>query len=318
MTRPTPCFLLALALLGCETSAPSSPDAATAPDAATEEVDASRPPRDAGQDAGPVDAGAVRMEATLPTPTGTCPDFHTTGTVTVTPDGAGTRRAQIWVGEVAESLDGPLVFFWHGAGGSPNEAPYALSMPVIDEILAMGGVVIAPESDPAAGTFEWYLATGSDEKDMLLADELVACANESIGIDAQHIHSIGFSAGALNTTQMSFRRASYVASVVTYSGGLIARAPATDAPDARFAAMMLFGGADDAVVINFSTATHNYANALASQGYFGFMCDHGMGHTVPAAARASAWQFLLDHPYGLRPEPYADALPDGFYSYCAL
>jgi predicted esterase len=308
----------AAALIACGASPVSETDAGLPNDAWVAEDDASAP-RDAGQDTGPVDAGPVRADPTLPEATGACPDFHTTGTVSVSPAGVGARNAMIWVSDAAETMDGPLVFFWHGAGGSPTETPYALGMPAIDAILALGGVVVAPMSDPAAGTFNWYLAAGSMENDLAVADELVACANESIGIDAHHVHAIGFSAGALHTAQMSYRRASYLASVVTYSGGLIARtAPETDAPDARFAAMVLFGGADDAVVINFSTASHNYRNAMASAGYFGFLCDHGMGHTVPTAARDSAWQFLLDHPYGLRPEPYAEALPDGFYAPCSL
>lgn len=311
-------FLSVMALLGCESPpAVAAPDAAVLDDAAA--ADDARVLRDGGQDGGPVDAGPVRQDPTLPLATGTCPDFHTTGMVSVAPSGVGARNALIWVSDAAGAMDGPLVFFWHGAGGSPSEAPYALGMPTIDAILALGGVVIAPFSDPGAGSFSWYLAAGSMENDILVADELVACANESIGIDAHRVHSIGFSAGALHTAQMSFRRASYLASVVTYSGGLIStRAPITDAPDARFAAMVLFGGPDDAVVINFSTASHNYTRALASEGYFGFLCDHGMGHTVPSAARASAWTFLTDHPYGARPEPYADALPAGFYAACSL
>ena len=82
--------------------------------------------------------------------------------------------------------------------------------------------------------------------------------------------------------------------------------------------MVLYGGPDDAVVINFRTASLNYTNTMAARGDFGLLCDHGMGHTVPSAARDSAWRFLADHPYGAHPDPYAAGLPDGFYAPCSL
>lgn len=37
----------------------------------------------------------------------------------------------------------------------------------------------------------------------------------------------------------------------------------------------------------------------------------GMGHTAPSSGRASAGQFIEDHPFGVKPEPYAAALPQG-------
>ncbi len=307
-----------LALVGCGGEVVTSDDASVSAD------DAAMVPSDdafvvSAPDAGPSDAGPLRMDPTLPTAAGVCPDMTESGMVSVTPDGIATRQARIWVGEQAAASDGPLVFFWHGAGGSPNEASYALG-DAVAEITGAGGIVIAPAHDPAAGTFPWFLtAGGMREDDLLVADELVACAQSSIGIDAHRIHVVGFSAGALHTTQMGFRRASYVASIVTYSGGLIMpRAPRTDAADARFAAMLLFGGERDEVVINFATATRNLHTVLDSRGDFSFVCDHGMGHTVPSAAIPSAWRFLEDHPYGMHPAAYEEGLPEGFYGPCEL
>jgi predicted esterase len=311
-----------LSLVGCggeavmDTDAAVGGDAASVTDAGVEAADAA--PSEA--DAGPNDAGPLRMDPLMPSATGTCPDMTTTGAVTVSPMGLAPREVRIWVGEEAAESDGPLVFFWHGAGGSPTEATYALGA-AVEEITAAGGIVVAPVHDPAAGTFPWFLtAGGMREDDLVIADEVVACAERSIGIDEHRIHAIGFSAGALHTAQMSFRRASYVASVVLYSGGLISsRMPRTDAPDARFAAMILFGGERDEVVINFATASQSYLDVLSrGPGYFGFLCDHGMGHTVPSAAIPHAWRFLEDHPYGMHPHAYEDGLPEGFYAACSL
>lgn len=284
--------------------------------------DAGPPPTDAPPrvDAGPPDTGPVRTEPILPTATGACPGLTTSGTVTVSPAGIDPRPVRIVVSDAAATLDGPLVFFWHGAGGSPTEAEFALGSAAMTAILDAGGMVVAPFHDPSQTLLPWYLSLGREENDLLVADEVLACAIASIGVDERHIHAVGFSAGALHTTQMSFRRASYVASVVTYSGGLtsVRNAPPLDAPDARFAAMMLHGGPSDVVSVSFQDATETYLAVARGNGHFGFLCDHGMGHTVPSAARDSAWAFLEAHGYGAQPPPYAAGLPSGFYAPCVL
>ncbi len=302
-------------LLGCADPAPAI-DAAT-DDAASDDAAIVR--SDAGPDAWiPTDAGAIRTMPTFPTAAGTCPDLTHPGMVSVSPAGIAARPVQIWVSAAAASMDGPLVLVWHGAGGSPSDATYILG-DALQANVGAGGIVAAPAHDPVNTQLPWFLDTGSREDDLFVADEIVGCAHASIGFDPSHLHVVGFSAGALHTSQMSFRRSSYVASVVTYSGGLINRtAPPRDAPDARFAAMVLYGGDSDVVIVSFDTTSHTYLGAMQSAGDFGFLCNHGMGHTVPSAARASAWAFLQAHPYGQIPRAYAGGLPSGFYSYCAL
>jgi predicted esterase len=312
---------LVVSLSACSDPGTTPPiDAAVPMDDAYAE-DAFVPPVDVGPDAWiPTDAGAIRTTPTFPSAAGACPDMTTSGTVMVHPSGIPARSAQIWVSSAAATMDGPLVLVWHGAGGSPSEAPYILGMTQVNAILAAGGIVIAPSHDPANTQLPWFLDTGSREDDLFVADELVACARAAVGFDEMHVHSVGFSAGALHTAQMSFRRASYLASVVTYSGGLFngLAPPPRDAMDARFAAMILYGGPDDVVLVSFDRASHQYLQALQIAGDFGFVCNHGMGHTVPPAAQPSAWQFLQDHPYGMTPHAYADGLPSGFYAPCAL
>lgn len=305
-------FGLVPALAGCD--GPSAPPPPPMLDAGPERPDAPR------IDAGPTDAGPVRADPILPTAAGTCPDFSAAGTVTVSPAGTGPRQVRVIASDAATALDGPLVFYWHGAGGSPAEAEYALGTAALAAVLDAGGIVVAPVHDPAAGSLPWFLSIGSREDDLFVADEVVACAEATAGIDEHRIHAIGFSAGALHTTQMSFRRASYLASVVTYSGGLLnpRTPPPLDAPDARFAAMMLHGGPDDVVVVAFEETTANYLTVVRRNGHFGFVCAHGLGHTVPPAARDGAWAFLDAHRYGVQPPPYASGLPPGFYAPCAL
>lgn len=254
--------------------------------------------------------------AFLPKPSGACPDLAP-GTISVAPDG-NPRDVVIWIGDEAKTLDGPVVFFWHGTGGSPDEASYALSPEVIAEITAQGGIVAAPVHDPGAGQLPWYLSIGgTNEADLRVMDEVLACAIEKVGVDVRHIHSVGFSAGAMNTAQIGWRRSGYIASVVTFSGAQIGSPPDQD-PKNLFPAMVLHGGMNDEVIINFEQNSKAYAQGLIDAGHFAFLCDHGKGHSVPADSRAPAWQFLKDHPFGVRPEPYEKALPATFPAYCSL
>jgi predicted esterase len=252
----------------------------------------------------------------VPVATSACPELAD-GMITVSPDGKA-RDVRLWVSDAAAAQDGPVVFFWHGVGGDPEDALYALGSAVIDEILAMGGIVAAPVHDPNAGQFPWYLTLGgSDESDLRVMDEVLACAIEKVGVDMRRIHSVGFSAGAMNTTQVGWRRSGYIASVVTFSGAQIGSPPEQDVNN-LYPAMVVHGGPQDIVVINFKDNSEKYLQYLKDAGHFAFICDHGKEHTVPADIRAPAWQFLKDHPFGQQPEPYEGGLPAAFPAYCAL
>jgi predicted esterase len=251
----------------------------------------------------------------IPKPTGPCPEFQE-GTLTFRPAGIPARAVRIWMSDAAKTLDGPLVFYWHGTGSQPTEASTGIGTTQIAAIKALGGIVAAPAHDPSAGTFPWfYVSSTSRDDDFRVADEVLACAIQKVGIDVSRIHSMGMSAGGLNTTQMSYRRSGYIASVATYSGGKMSTIPTQD-PTNKFAAMIFHGGASDQVVINFQTASQNYYNDLKSKTQFAMLCNHGRGHTIPTDARAAVWQFFQAHPFGTVPSPYANGLPSTMPSYC--
>ena len=255
----------------------------------------------------------------LPTPTGTCPDFID-GTVSFDPAGVEPRDVRIWISNAAGELDGPLVFYWHAYTSQPEEAAYGLQQAAIDDILARGGMVVAPASDPNSGQFPWYQIGGTGlEYDQLLADEILACAIEQVGVDTRHIHSVGMSAGGLQTSQFSTRRSNYVASAATYSGGVFFNAPYQD-PNNKFPAMIIHGGDSDVFggQVEFKQTSENWFNQLTNNGNFAFMCDHGGGHTIPPNTGDDIWQFFLDHPYGTVDSPYAGGLPSSFPSWCSL
>jgi predicted esterase len=307
-----PCAALAFAALACGSEAETDPGGTSSTAAATSSSSGGA----GGSGGGAVDAPATPDPAFLPKVTGGCPAFER-GKQTFSPEGIAPREVEIWAGD-GSVKGGPLVFFWHGAGGSPTEASIALGTSTINAIKDMGGVVAAPYHDDAAGFLPWFAAMGGDtDDDMRVSDEILACAIEALGVDVRRIHSVGFSAGAMQTMQLSYARAGYIASIVAYSGSLLGT-PTMEVDKNLFPAMLFHGGKDDTVIINFEQGTEAFRDKLVEAGHFAFICAHGKGHTLPTDGRASAWQFLQDHPYGTIPSPYAAGLPEGFPDYCSL
>ncbi len=321
---------LALALaLGCATDDGSDPDdmadgsssaAASSEGSAGGSSGAGGSDESSGEGEGGSSSGgeSLPQPTTLPTPTGVCPTLAA-GDVELTPAGIPPRTVRVWMSDAAATMPGPLVFYWHGTGSQPLEAEYGLGNALIEQVVAQGGIVVAPTHDPAAGDFPWFLVLGSQEDDLLVADELLGCALEQTMVDVRRIHTIGMSAGGLQSAQMSFRRSGYIASAVTYSGGLVAGVPPDQDPGNPMSAMIFHGGETDVVLISFQQASESYLDALRAKGGFGFLCDHGMGHSIPQGdAQPSVWTFFYDHPFGTTPSPYVGGLPQGFPSYCTL
>lgn len=245
--------------------------------------------------------------STLPSPKETCQPF-VTGDMTFL-----GSKVKIWAG--APSGHGPLVFYWYATFSSVAEVASGLGQAAIDDITSQGGVVAAMYTTTGQGQNTgdnvWY--TG----DFDVADEIVACAVHEQQIDTRQIHSIGFSAGGLQTGMMAYMRSSYIASVVTYSGGSFSSTlqDPSNTPD-----MMCQHGdtGSDVVVIDFAKASAATEADIKSKGGFAVDCNHGGGHLIPAADVPSSWRFMKDHPFKVSPEPYSGGLPAGFPTYCTI
>lgn len=264
-----------------------------------------------GADAGPA------ATPVIPAPTGTCPTI-TNGDVMFAPAGIPPRMVNIAMNPA--KTGGPLILYWYATGSNPNEAGYALGA-TEQQILGAGGIVATPYADPTAGQFEWFIVNMSPKlDDFILADEIVGCLAQANLIDTTHIHSMGMSAGALQTTAVSFLRSNWVASVATYSGGVPAgySAPASQDPANKFAALIFDGGAtDDVFNVDFQAASQAYKAMLDADGHYTALCDHNMGHSIPVDAAPSVARFFADNGFGQWPSPYqSSGLPSGFPSYC--
>ncbi|MGH1341844.1 MAG: hypothetical protein ACRBN8_09855 [Nannocystales bacterium] len=307
-------------------SSPGSDTSPTAPDdddsdgstttADTDSASDSDPSTDeTGDDpSGDPTTGGEGPAPALPTADGACPEFAS-GDLDFAPGETGPRRARVFF-EPSAGGGGPLVFWFHGTGGSAGNSDDALPEDDIAAITSMGGMLVIPYADPAAGQFPWFLVLGDREDDLHLMDEIVGCAAAGPGIDARRIHAAGFSAGGLHTSQAALRRASYIASTVPISGGVYSTGTPSDAPDQVISAMIFHGGASDvAGGLGFQMSSELFEQSIDARGGYSLMCNHGQGHSY-LSEREFAWDFMLAHPFGTEPSPFESGLPSWVPSFC--
>jgi poly(3-hydroxybutyrate) depolymerase len=209
----------------------------------------------------------------------------------------------------------PVVFVWHEMGGSASGlARYA----GFDDLATDEGVVlVAPESDGST-QYEWHYSSPAEgNTDLVLFDDVVSCLYEQYAVDLGAIYATGMSAGGMWTSYMTLYRADILAATAPFSGGWMQSW--YESPEEQIPVMLTWGGSSDTFsTFSFEEASLDLSESLGDDGHFVVECDHGGGHTMPTGAAALAWQFFLDHPKGVDPEPYADGLPSEFPDYCSI
>lgn len=211
---------------------------------------------------------------------------------------------------------GPLILYWHAIGTNSTEVVSGFGQDAIDAVVAQGGVVAAFNaklclSCGVGDDVQWYA------EDDAVADHVVACALEQANIDTRHIHSLGFSAGALYSIRLALVRSNYIASVVSYSGGAYGDDKALD-PDNKVASIVSYGRQGlDTIVLDFTDASLQWYDESRARGAYSMLCPHDGGHIIPTDLVPQIYQFFMDHPYEVAPEPYRNAIPSGFPEYCS-
>jgi hypothetical protein len=289
-------------------SAVSSTLEAGAPEEAGEQ-EASTPPSNG--DSGPI-ASSTDAPTKLPTAMGTCPTLTNGQSAQI-----GRMPVVIYIDPAAKSKPapgGPLILYYHATASSPVEVLSGFGQANISKVTAMGGVVAAFTSTACPGCTTtdddyWYVEDGP------IQDTLVACAIQKAKIDTRHIHALGWSAGALHTMWVAFARSNYMASVVSYSGGVLN--PMPQDPTNKVPAILTYGDPGlDAVIIDFNQASNAYYKTYSPMGYYAMMCHHPGGHEVDPMVAPVSLNFFMDHPYKVKPEPYATTIPSMYPSYC--
>jgi predicted esterase len=223
------------------------------------------------------------------------------------------QQVKIWTGP--PGTRGPLVFYWHGTGNSPEEALEGLG-PGVSDIRTNGGVIASfsttTRSGENTGNGVWHVG------DFEMADIILACAVMQGVADAERVYTAGCSAGGLQAAAMVFARSGYLAAAMPNSGGALRDWPLQDSAHVP-ALISTHGGPQDFVIISFGLATARLGQDVVAKGGFAVNCDHGGGHCdSPPSVKRAQWEFLMAHPFGVQPEPYADGLPASFPGECQI
>lgn len=242
---------------------------------------------------------------------GDCPALDD-GVIDDFPTGDTSYRVKVVL--PPEPQGAPVLFAWHWLGGSA--ADIVRYMDLDDLAQDQGVIVIAPDSD--GSPYEWHILEAPEgNPDLLLFEDLLACAHAQHGVDLDRIHALGMSAGGLQTTYLTMYEAPWLASTAIFSGGTLQGM--YDSPERPLPVMVTWGGPTDTYSsVSFDESSTYLSEQLQADGSFVVECEHSLGHQIPDGASAWAWDFLAAHPYGVDPEPWAAGLPDSLPDYCRI
>ena len=75
----------------------------------------------------------------------------------------------------------------------------------------------------------------------------------------------------------------------------------------------------DVVIVDFAQCSADYEADIAKKGGMSVGCNNMGGHvSAPPLVSPALWQFLNDHPFKVKPDPYAGGLPKTFPSICQI
>jgi predicted esterase len=242
--------------------------------------------------------------------------------------------------------DWPVVFAWHGSGDTAQNFSNLLKPQVDNADFPFIG--ITPEDTnlslialPPEG-LEWDIFNLTDGSiEARFVDEILTCLEKQFGIDESHVHSLGFSAGAITSDSIAVVRGDIIASMVTFSGAYFSN-PA-DVEDLgtfygidisewiswpemttsnKFTQILLYGGQSDTwgtgeFMVKFYNMAQNDTAYLNALGHDVILCNHESGHTVSGLTPDQVIRFFRDHPLGQFDSPYA-TLPQDFPSHCSF
>ena len=275
-------------------------------------------------DTGAVDVGGLRP---LAEPSGACPDLSSSGGFTFTSGGVERQGSVV----VPEGATGPLkvMFFLHGLmdpSSTPDPTGYMVDGLGLQGVANQNGaIILLPQSGVMSlfgfNFFLWDLITETDG-DLVLFDDLRACAAAQHDLDLESTSAWGFSGGALFTTILIRERGDAFASVIEASGGSDISVPiwttpgsAYGAPAAPLPTLLMSGGERDVwpdpslTLVDFTAATDTLQAKLVDDGNFVVRCLHTSGHTIPRNGFNLAIDWAFSHRFG-EPSPYEAGLGD--------
>lgn len=243
----------------------------------------------------------------------------------------------------------PVIFNFHGYGDTAVNFEGLLSGYV--DNTEMPFILVTPEDNNIAlpSGVDWdILNLGNGSIEVELFDAILACIEERWGVDEDHIHLAGFSAGSITSDSIGAMRGDQIASIFTYSGAYFSDAKAKAdlgsmaagfitwpemTTTNKYVQAMMHGAEGDAnctspslcdkwggsgFFINFNHMARFNANYLTGMGHTVIICDHNGGHTNLGLSSAQMLEFFRDHPRGTTVSPYATNWPENYPEYCKL
>jgi predicted esterase len=278
-----------------------------------------------------------------PTTTGPACDFVGEGmNFSFVVDGEG--RQFILRLPTSATYDGPfpVIFNWHGLGGTAAQMDQLVAPYVNDPTFP--SIVVTPEDTDytsLGADLDWdiFKVNAVTNREARLFDEILLCLQKRYRIDSLHIHSLGYSMGAILTDMLGTIRGQQLASIATFSGGYFSNsvnvaslgslASMVSWPSPThsnsYAQVILHGGTSD--VFTFDPITvHFDAFAASDTAYLNrlhhdvILCNHGGGHTAPVVGfdAGQVLEFFKTHPKGTFNSPYQTGLPADYPTYCTF
>lgn len=212
------------------------------------------------------------------------------------------------------AVPAPLIFAFHGYGGSGKNLLDSEIIAVADRL---GAILVAPDAADRGGEAAWDVFNDdTTNTDLALVDDLVTCASHTWNVDPDSIHATGMSNGGLFTGLLIEQRSNLLASAAPFSGGLLGPMADDFYP---LPVQVLWGGdTDHAYAVDFAAAATDMISTLDGAGSFLIACEHDGGHSYESSFWDFTLPFLVDHPKGVTPEPYAEGLPEAYPDWCAI
>jgi len=232
-----------------------------------------------------------------------------------------------------------VIFNWHGLGDNATNFSGFVSIFADNEDMPFIGVT--PEDTDhvlMAVPLDWdVFKVDENNKEARLFDEVLECLDQKWGVDFDHVHTMGFSLGSVVSDMLGTIRGEMIASIATYSGGYwcneenllplmgtVIKWPGYNTENA-YAQLFFHGGETDTfgimnIGLKFNEYAVNDSAFLNERGHDTIICNHDLGHTVPAdMSTDKVLEFFAAHPLGTEVSPWrSSGLPGDYAGYCSF
>ncbi len=216
--------------------------------------------------------------------------------------------------EVSEAYTGstplPVVFAWHDF----DEA----SADLVDFEFRLAAqearvLLIAPDALERDGRVGFDTKNPPvTNKDLVFFDDLLTCVGNTYSLDLEHVTTLGVGSGGLMSGYLLAHRADTISAAAVLSGGLTTPYAPTAVPPA----MIWWGGAaDEADDQDYDRLSELLVSTFTGEQRGLVECEHDQGHIFEPTWWVWIFDYLEDHPKGVRPW---QTLPAAYAPFCQV